>query len=113
MQMDDQSLEKQLLETTAQATSEQLKLLKELVLEDFWEFNKEIVGWKDLYEPLHKPLCYFVQENEHKKKLILLPRGHLKSSVVTVGYALWKIAQNQKNRILIANGTYPLAATFL
>jgi len=88
-------------------------LLRKDVLEDFWSFSKEVIGWKDLYEPLHKPLCYFVQNNPNKKKLILLPRGHLKSSVITIGYALWRIAQNPKIRILIANGTYPLAATFL
>jgi phage terminase large subunit-like protein len=111
--MEDQSLEKQLLETSTNATAEMLDALKLDVLEDFWTFSKEVVGWKDLYEPLHKPLCDFVQENPKKKKLILLPRGHLKSSVVTVGYALWKIAQDPKKRILIANGTYPLAATFL
>jgi predicted phage terminase large subunit-like protein len=102
-----------LLEESAQATQKLLELLKQDVLEDFWSFSKEVVGWKDLYEPLHKPLCDFVQETTHKKKLVLLPRGHLKSSVVTIGYALWKIAQDPKNRILIANGTYPLAATFL
>lgn len=97
----------------SEATEHYTSLLKQLVLDDFWEFSNEIIGWKDLYEPLHKPLCDFVQNNPDKKKLILLPRGHLKSSVVTVGYPLWRIARNPKERILIANGTYPLAATFL
>jgi len=82
-------------------------------LEDFWEFSKEVIGWKDIYEPLHKPLCDFMQDNQDKKRMIWLPRGHLKSSVITVGYALWRIAQNPKIRILIANATGPLAITFL
>lgn len=82
-------------------------------LKDFWEFSKEVISWKDLYEPLHKPLCDFMQQNQGKKRMILLPRGHLKSSVVTVGYALWRIAQDPKVRILIANATGPLAITFL
>lgn len=81
-------------------------------LTDFWEFSKEVIGWKDLDEQLHKPLCDFMQHQD-KKRLVLLPRGHLKSSVVTVGYALWRIAQNPKIRILIANATGPLAITFL
>jgi len=86
---------------------------RKYVLQDFWEFNKEVVGWKDLNEDLHKPLCNFIQDNQSKKRLIMLPRGHLKSSVVTVSYALWKIAQNPKVRILIANATAPMACTFL
>ena len=97
--------------------SEQYKhfitLQRQIVLQDFWEFSKEIIGWKDLYEPLHRPMCNFVQDNRNKKRLMLIPRGHLKSSVITVGYCLWKIAQNPKIRILIVNGTFPLAATFL
>lgn len=88
----------------SEATEHYTSLLKQLVLDDFWEFSNEIIGWKDLYEPLHKPLCDFVQNNPDKKKLILLPRGHLKSSVVTVGYPLWRIARNPKERILIATG---------
>ena len=86
---------------------------RRVVLGSFWRFSQEVLGWKDLYEPLHLSLCNFVQDNRYKKRLILLPRGHLKSSVVTVGYSLWKIAQDPKIRILIANGTYPLAASFL
>lgn len=123
MLMDDQSEQQkallpeddkaQLVEMASDVTDQYYALLKQLTLEDFWEFSVEVMGWKDLYEPLHKPLCEFVQNNPDKKKLILLPRGHLKSSVVTVGYPLWRIAKNPRERILIANGTYPLAATFL
>jgi len=90
-----------------------LELLRADSLEDFWVFSRDVVGWKDLYEPLHQPLCYFIQDNKGWKKLVLLPRGHFKSSVVTVGYSLWRIAQDQKVRILIANATFPLASTFL
>ena len=86
---------------------------RNLVLSSFWEFSREVISWKDLYEPLHRTLCDFIQDNQSKKRMVLLPRGHLKSSVVTVGYCLWKIAKNPKVRILIANATYPLAVTFL
>lgn len=103
----------ELFEVATDATEKMLALLKQDCLEDFWVFNQEVMGWKDLYEPLHKPVCNHVQQHEGRKRLYLLPRGHLKSSVITVSYALWKIAQNQKVRILIANGTFPLAATFL
>lgn len=90
-----------------------LEAKKQAVLRNYWLFNRDVVGWKDLYEPLHKPLCEFIQHEPLRKKLGLLPRGHFKSSVGTVSYALWRIAQDPKVRILIANATFPLAATFL
>jgi predicted phage terminase large subunit-like protein len=98
-------------------TEEQYKLYievkRKVVLRNFWDFNTDVIEWKDASEKLHKPLCDFIQDNKTKKRLILLPRGHLKSSIVTVGYCLWKIAQNPKVRILIANATGPMALTFL
>jgi predicted phage terminase large subunit-like protein len=106
-------IRQELLEQTQRQYDVFIKAQRRYVLQDFWEFSKEVIGWKDIYEPLHRPLCNFVQDNRDYKKLILLPRGHLKSSIITIGYTLWSIAKNPKNRILIANGTYPLAATFL
>ena len=90
-----------------------LEIKKRVVLNDFYEFSKEVLGWKDLHEPLHKPICDVMQNPKYRKKLLLIPRGHLKSTVVTVGYSLWKIARNPKIRILIANATYEMAVTFL
>lgn len=82
--------------------------------EHFYEFNRDILKWPDIYEPLHRRVCDFVQNNVKKKKLlILLPRGTFKSSIITIGYTLWRIAQNPSDRCLIANATYPMAVQFL
>lgn len=80
----------------------------------FYEFNRDVLGWPDIYEPLHKRVCDFVQDNVDKKKLLmLLPRGSFKSSIITVGYTLWRICKNPNERVLIANATYPMAVSFL
>lgn len=96
-------------------TQEVIKKAKtQYYLTHFYEFNRDIVAWKDIYEPLHRPICNFVQENIGKKSLlILLPRGSFKSSMITIGYTLWRIARNPTERILIANATYPMACQFL
>ena len=87
---------------------------RQYYLSHFYEFNRDILGWPDIYEPLHRKLCDFVQHNVRKKKLlILMPRSSFKSSIVTIGYTLWRIAQNPNERILIANATYPMAVQFL
>ena len=38
-------------------------------------------------------------EEDRDKDLFLLPRGHLKSSLFTVGGSLWSIIQNPERRI--------------
>lgn len=91
-----------------------LEAKKKYYLENFYEFNRDILGWPDIYEPLHRKVCNFVQNNVKKKKLlILMPRGSFKSSIVTIGFSLWRIAQNPGERIMLANATYPMACQFL
>lgn len=46
-------------------------------------------------------------------KLVLNPRGHLKSSVITVAYVVWRILKNPAIRVLIANAKAANAWKFL
>jgi len=94
------------------------ELLSRKLTKDLFEFNKQVLqvegGPNNV--PLtgfHKELCDFVMKPETKKKLVLVPRGHLKSTLVTVGYSLLRIAQDPSVRILIANATYDMATSFL
>lgn len=48
-----------------------------------------------------------------RKKALLLPRNHLKTSFVTIGYSIQQILVNPNIRILIANGVWDLSRTFL
>lgn len=100
------------LEMTAEALNQ---AKKEFYSTHYYEFVRDILAPEsDLYEPLHRQVCDFVMKNiETKKLLILLPRGSFKSSVVTVGYSLFRILNNQNERILIGNATYPIATQFL
>ena len=107
--------EKEKLIAKIQEAKEVLRSSKaQYYLTHFYEFNRDVIGWPDCYEPLHRKVCEFVQNNIRKKKLlILLPRGSFKSSMVTVGYTLWRIAKNPQERILLANATFPMACQFL
>lgn len=87
---------------------------KEVYSKDFYYFSRDVLGWPDIYEPLHQKVCDFVQDNvDNHKLLILLPRGTFKSSIVTIGYTLWRICKNPNERIMIGNATYPMAVSFL
>jgi len=57
-------------------------LLKEKAAKDLFIFNKYILKAEDGPDKVslsnfHKELCHFVTDNISKKKLILVPRGHL------------------------------------
>lgn len=85
---------------------------------DLFEFNRVVLQVEQgsgnaVLNGFHKELCDFVMKKDPNKKLILVPRGHLKSTLVTVGYSLLRIAQDPSVRILIANATYDMATSFL
>lgn len=84
-------------------------------LKDLYEFNVNVLQAAQMGElaPFHKEMCEFVMDDSLRKKLMLVPRGHLKSSLITIGYSLLRIAQNPSVRILIANATYDMACSFL
>lgn len=108
-------LKENALETIEQLTNVVNKAKKQYYSNNFWEFNRDVLAPNTaLYEPLHKLVCDFITENIDKKKiLLLLPRGSFKSSVVTVGYSLYRVVKNPSDRILIGNATYPVACQFL
>ena len=92
--------------------------LKEKGSKDLFVFNKHILhaaegGGKVPLAQFHRDLCTFVTERRDRKKLILVPRGHLKSTMVTVGYSLFRICEDINVRILILNATWQMAVDFL
>ena len=71
----------------------------------FWTFMVEVMENPVLYEPLHKPLCEWLEPGAWttQKKMLLMARGHVKSNVFTVGYVLWRICLDANERILLAS----------
>lgn len=91
-------------------------ILRTKALEDLFIFNRyilEVEKGKQEFAPFHKKLCRTVTDNVHKKKLLLVPRGHLKSTLVTIGYCVQQIIKNPNIRILIVNATWQMAVDFL
>ncbi len=88
-------------------------------LRDLYQFNLDVLHVSNQGElaPFHREMCDFVMNTEapfgKKRKLMLVPRAHLKSTLITVGYTLLRIAKDPNVRILIANATYDMACTFI
>lgn len=68
------------------------------------------MDWWD--ESLHDSIAWYLQHSG-RQKLILVPRGHLKSSIITVGYSIQTLLKNPDTRILITNATWDNARGFL
>jgi hypothetical protein len=76
-------------------------------LENLWFFNGNVIGWPDVDNPFHKRMCATRQRwYREPVTLELYPRGHLKSSCLTVGYDSWEICRNPNIRIALFNGQF-------
>lgn len=107
---------KVLVEKLLQTQEQFDALAREKGKENLFVFNKYVLGVEDGKQKLgnfHKELCRFVTDDIHKKKLILMPRGHLKSTLITIGYSVQRIVKDPNVRILILNATWQMAVDFV
>lgn len=75
---------------------------------------RDILGFKDwsTNPNLHAKIEKFMDKPD-KFKLVLIPRDHLKSTIITKGWAIQQMLRNPDIRILIANNTWDNARNFL
>lgn len=76
-------------------------------------FAKGILQYRDMSESCHGPLCEFLDRNPARFKLVLMPRGHFKTSVATISRVLQQVCVDSEQRILLANETSTNAERFL
>lgn len=88
------------------------QFLREKALANLYFFCKFVIGFKDLTPEFHGQICAYVSR-KRRHKLIVMPRGHLKTSICTIAYALWRVTQDPELRILIANATATNAEHFV
>src|SRR5438477_8822408 len=92
---------------------EQLRLsLRERCQRSLYFFLKVVLGYHDMVPHLHGEVCQYLQAPK-QHKLVVLPRGHLKTSICTIGYAIWRACINPSIRILISNATATNASHFI
>ena len=72
-------------------------------LEDFYFFCTNVMGFVDLYRPLHGPLCELIANDRLLRKLVLLPRGHFKTTIISICYPLWLLCKDQNNSIALCS----------
>lgn len=73
----------------AEARKAQLKAIRKRCEDDLYFLCEQVLGFKDMHEPLHRPMCEFGDPRtwgpEEQIRGILVPRAHLKTSLFTIG----------------------------
>jgi phage terminase large subunit-like protein len=74
---------------------------------------KVILGFDRLTPHLHREVCSVVEDPRFSRKLILIPRGHYKSTIATKGRSIQWVLKNPNERVLIVSATATNAERFL
>lgn len=87
-------------------------------LEDLFFFNRYIIEQNEdrrklIVPHVHGEWARWYQETHKRIKMILVPRSTFKSTFITCGLSLQKIAKNRDEKILLANATLANSARFL
>lgn len=90
----------------------QNKVVAQAGLENLYFFNRHILKYPDICEDIHGDWERFLKSGK-RKKLLLVPRGHLKTTFVTVGGSLQDIIRDNNIRILFGNAISDNAQSFL
>jgi len=74
---------------------------------------KEILGYKDISENFHKPICDTLNFYRKEWQFHLHPRGHFKSTLITICETIQDLLINPNETILITNAVLGNSASFL
>ena len=73
---------------------------------------REVLGMRD-WDGCHDDLLAFLNRSARRKKLILMPRGHLKSSILTIGLSIQHLLRDPDTSILLTNAVWDKSRAFL
>jgi len=95
------------------STASQQEQLREAAKWDLFFLCKGVLGYDQLRLETHGPLCTYMVYEDRQFRLILMPRGHLKSTICTMGDSNRLALIDPNIRILIASANETKAASFL
>jgi hypothetical protein len=95
-----------------QLSPDQLADIRRRAESDLFYFAKGILNYNYLDEEFHGPIAKFLQSGV-QRKLVALPRGHFKTTLGTISYAIWRAVKDPAIRVLISNATATNAEKFL
>ena len=84
-----------------------LSVIRDLGRESLFFLAYGILGFSDLDEYIHKPICQEIQDYENNTRLlIVLPRDWFKSTVGSVAYPIWRGVNDPDVRVLVVQNSF-------
>ena len=96
--------------TAAALTKEGIRLV---ALTDTYALARNILGYTEMTESFHGPLCRFLDTTPYMRNLYLAARLHFKTSIITVARNVRRILNAPQQRILIASNKEENASKML
>jgi predicted phage terminase large subunit-like protein len=92
---------------------EQLDNLKRVALNNFYFFSLGILDYDYMVKEVHLPICNFLADDSIKDKMLLLPRGFLKTTLTSVALPIWLAMKDPNIRWLDVTNNMTNAANHL
>lgn len=94
-------------------TQAEMELLRDRCRNDLFFLSNGVLGRPDVDIYTHGPMCRFLEREPSVRRLLLYPRGHLKSTLATVDDSIRLALKNPDERIGIFNEIEENAIGFL
>jgi hypothetical protein len=107
-QLDDEQQEQ-----LQELSSKDVERLRNRAKTSLYFLSKAVLGYDQVEERAHGALCAFMTNEEANRRLVLMPRGHLKTTLCTISDSIRLSLINPNVRVLIQNEVFDNASLML
>ena len=100
-------------EQLQELSSDQVNHLRQKAKHDLFFLAKGVLGYDQVEVNAHGALCQFLTHERANRRMVLMPRGHLKTTICTISDSIRLSLINPNVRILIQNEVLTNACSFL
>src|SRR3989304_5748779 len=101
-----EDLRSSLRQLTSSEQDELREWLRQQGKTSLYFLTKAVLGRSKLAKPLHVEMCDFIQTTGTPKGLVLVPRGHYKTTIGSEGYPILRLINDPNDTILLANAVF-------
>lgn len=100
-------------ELLQELSDNQMKSLREKAQTNLYFLAKGVLGYDQVELGAHGALCAFMTRESKNRRMVLMPRGHLKTTICTIADSIRLALCNPNVRVLIQNEVFENASLML
>ena len=93
-------------EETLELTAESIEQIRLACKKSLFFLARAVLGFTDLNQDIHLPLCEELQDPTKTRIIIVMPRTWFKSTMGSIAYPIWRAINNPEVRILICQNSH-------